>query len=106
MKVREKTEFGEKQPSYRYMILPDGKADVFINNFLEEKINEEDGSTSFIYEQTEFRVNSSDITEEMISDNPMSYLDYSNEEFVIDLEERVSAIEDAIEVIAEVIFND
>lgn len=93
MKVRERTEFSEKQPSYRYMVLPDGRADVFINNFIEEKINEEDNSTSFIYEQTEFRIDSNVITEEMISESPMDYLDYSTEVEEVSIEERIEAIE-------------
>lgn len=98
-------QFTEEQPSYRYMIQPDGKAHVFIYQFVEEK-EDEDGNPIFIYNMNEFHVDHNSITEEMIEENPLEYLDYSDEEFTVALEERVSAIEDAIEVMAEVIFND
>lgn len=87
--------FSDLQPDYRYMPLGNGMADVFIYKFIKEKESEEDESTSFIYDLNEFRVNTSEITEDMISENPLDYLDYSNEIPDISLEERVSAMEDA-----------
>lgn len=87
--------FSDMQPSYRYMPLGNGKADVFIYSFIGEVVNEEDNSTSFLYDFNEFRVDMEEITEEMISADPLSYLDYSNEIPDISLEERVSAMEDA-----------
>ena len=53
----------------------------------------------------EFRVNQDEITEKMIKKNPMDYLDYSNEEYTASIEERVSAMEDAVMELSEVIFN-
>jgi len=103
MKVR--AEFKDRQPDYRYMPLGNGKADVFIYNFIEEKQDEEDNSSSFIYEQNEFRVNSDEITEKMIKENLNDYLNYTDEEINIDLEQRVVAIEEAIVELAEVMLN-
>ncbi len=97
--------FSDKQPEYRYMPLGNGFADVFIYKFIEETTDEE-GNISNIYEFNEFRVNTWEITEEMISDNPLDYLDYSSDEETIALEDRVSAIEEAIVELAEVISGD
>lgn len=104
MKV--KASFSEKQPNYRYMPIGNDLADVFIYKFIEEEISEEDGSTSFLYEQNEFRININEITEEMIKENPLDYLDYSNEIENINLEDRISAIEGAIVELAEVLTSD
>lgn len=91
-----KVEFSEKQPNYRYMPLGNGMADVFILKFVEEVVNEEDNSTSFIYEQNEFRVNIDEITEDMIKESPLDYLNYSSEAESVTLEERISVLEDAL----------
>lgn len=104
MKV--KANFSEKQPNYRYMPIGNDLADVFIYKFIEEEISEEDGSTSFLYEQNEFRININEITEEMIKESPLYYLDYSNEIENINLEDRISAIEGAIVELAEVLTSD
>ncbi len=101
MKVRAR--FSENQPAYRYFPLKDGSADVFIYSFVEEVI--EEGETSFIYDMNEFKVKQDEITEKMIKKNPMDYIDYSNEEYNASLEERVSAMEDAVMELSEVIFN-
>lgn len=92
---RNKVIFSERQPDYRYMPLGNGMADVFIYKFVEEhhSESEEGEDTSFIYEFNEFRVNEDEITEEMISENPLDYLDYSNEVEDVTLEERVNTIE-------------
>lgn len=103
--MRTKAVFSEKQPDYKYMPLGDGKADVFINKFIEKVKDEEDGQFSFIYEQNEFRINAEEITEEMIKKNPLDYLDYSNTAEDIPIEERISAMEDAVMELSEVIFN-
>jgi len=97
--------FNEEQPAYRYMVQPDGMAHIFIYKLIEET-EDEDHNPIFIYDMNEIHVESTSITEAMVEENPLEYLDYSDEEFHVALEERVSAIEDAIEVMAEVIFND
>lgn len=97
--------FTEKQPEYKYFKLENGKADVFILKFVDEETDEETGQVSFIYIQNEFRINQNEITEEMIKKNPMDYLDYSGDNEKIPLEERVSAMEDAVMELSEVIFN-
>ncbi|MBQ8892568.1 MAG: hypothetical protein IJ068_06880 [Bacilli bacterium] len=102
---RKRAIFSDKQPEYRYMPLGNGFADVFIYKFIEE-ITDKEGNVSNLYEFNEFRVNTQEITEEMISGNPLDYLDYSAEEEAIALEDRVSAIEEAIVELAEVISGD
>ena len=94
--LAKKVMFSERQPDYRYMPLGNGMADVFIYKFIEEIQNEEDGSPSFVYDLNEFRVNINDITEKMVRDDPMSFLEYSNVPENISIEDRVSAIEDAV----------
>lgn len=94
--MRVKAVFSERQPDYKYMERGDGTADVFINNFIKKERNEEDSNFSFIYEQNEFRVNTDEITEEMISESPLDWIDYSNVAEEVSIEDRVSAIEDAV----------
>lgn len=101
MKVR--TIFSEKQPKYRYMILDNGKADVFIYKYIEE-LKDEDGTVQFAYDMNEFRINVSEISEEMIKDDPESYLDYVPFNG-INLEERVNALEDALYELSGVVYN-
>lgn len=70
-------------PKYIYMPLPDGKADVFINKFIEE---DEDG---LLYETNEFRT--SKLTEADIASDPFKFLDYKEKEKT-DLEKKLDAI--------------
>ncbi len=105
--MKQKAKFYEKQNEYKYFPLGDGRADVFIRNFLEEeKEIDENGNeiVLFVYEQNEFRVNMKEITEDMIKENPMNYLNYSNEITNVSLEERISALEGALVEMSEVIF--
>ena len=105
--MKQKAKFYEKQNEYKYFPLGDGRADVFIRNFLEEeKEIDENGNeiVLFVYEQNELRVNMKEITEDMIKENPMNYLNYSNEITNVSLEERISALEGALVEMSEVIF--
>lgn len=105
--MKQKAKFYEKQNEYKYFPLGDGRADVFIRNFLEEEkeIDENENEiVLFVYEQNEFRVNMEEITEDMIKENPMNYLNYSNEITNVSLEERISALEGALVEMSEVIF--
>jgi len=95
----------ERQPDYKYQELGNGFADVFIFRFVEERKSEEDGSTSFIYDTNEFRVKVDEISEELISDDPLSWIEYDPSIPNISLEERMTAIEDAVMEMSEVIFN-
>lgn len=88
--------FSDRQPEYRYMPLGNGLADVFIYKFVEEhysELGEEGTGPSFIYDFNEFRVNTEEITEEMIAEAPFDYLDYSPKKVEITLEQRVSDLE-------------
>ena len=89
-----RTEFSEKQPEYRYFPLNNGYADVFIYKFIEELTNEEDGSVSYVYEMNEFRVKQDEITEEMVKNNPLKWIDYKKIEYSD--KERIEALEDAL----------
>lgn len=85
--------------NYRYMLLPNGEADVFIYNFVKEEVNEE--IVEYIYEFNEFRT--SEITEEQIKENPLNYLNYSNEE--LSQEEKIKKLEDRVEELENQIEN-
>lgn len=104
--MKQRTEATQELPNYLYTVLPDGMASVFVTKFIETetRLNEEgEEYTVYIYETNEFIADPEVITEEMISDNPEDYLDYTIEN--ISLEERTTALEDAVYEIAEVIFN-
>ncbi len=94
----QKVEFQEKQPQYRYFPLKNGKVDIFIYDFIEErKVLEEDTeSTIYIYNMNTFRTTADEITEEMVSKNPLKYINYNSNDTSVSIEERVTAIEDAI----------
>ena len=81
------------------MLLPNGEADVFIYNFVKEEVNEE--IVEYIYEFNEFRT--SEITEEQIKENPLNYLNYSNEE--LSQEEKIKKLEDRVEELENQIEN-
>ena len=78
---------------------------IFIFKFIEERIEEEDNRPVFIYDTNEFRVNVEEIPEELISEDPLSWLTYDPTIPNISLEERMTAIEDAVMEMSEVIFN-
>ena len=100
-----KANFTEKQPDYRYFPLADGKADIFIYSYIGESKETTDESESVVYEYdiNEFRVPQNLITEDMVRDNPMKYLEYTPINPPTD-HERLEAIEQAfIEFISEVL---
>lgn len=94
----QRVEFQEKQPQYRYFPLKNGKVDIFIYNFIEErKVLEEDiENTIYIYDMNTFRSTVDEFTEEMVSKNPLRYINYNPNDTSVSIEERVTAIEDAI----------
>ncbi len=107
--MKQRVEFNEKQPDYRYMEINDNQADVFIYKYVEEKKNvSEDGIElvpSFIYEFNQFRVDNSKLTEKMIKENPMKYLEYPIPKSDISLEERISALEGALIEVSRDLYN-
>lgn len=87
-------EFTEKQPSYRYMPLPNGQADVFIYEYAGEREN------VYLYKFNTFRT--ADFTEDEIAENPMQFMNYPEQsatfeeeqiEFNLDCDYRLSCIE-------------
>lgn len=104
MKV--KAIFSERQPEYRYMPLGNGMADVFIYEFIEEVDSSEDESVQYVHNTNEFRINMNEITEEMIRENPMDYLNYIPENDTVNLEERINALEDAMMEVIGGIYNE
>lgn len=103
--MKQNQSYMERQPDYKYQELGNGYADVFIFKFIEERIEEEDNRPVFIYDTNEFRVNIEEIPEELISADPLSWLTYDPSIPNISLEERMTAIEDAVMEMSEVIFN-
>ena len=61
--------------NYKYMLLPNGEADVFIYKFVEEKKTE--NGTEYIYEFNQFHVKTNEISENDIKANPLNFLNYS-----------------------------
>lgn len=96
--------FLEKQPKYRYMKLPDGTADVFIYKFIEtqEKVENDIKTTEYLYEFNQFRT--SEITEDVIKENPYSFLDFQPLINVSEID-RIAVLEQAIIDIGEVLGN-
>lgn len=107
--MKQRASFYEKQDSYKYMPIGNGKADVFIREYIgeEKEINENGEETVlFIYNQNEFRVDMSIITEEMIKKDPLSYIDYDFNDSKVSMESRIEALESAICEIGAMMFND
>lgn len=101
-----RAEFTEEQPQYRYMKIDDEYADVFIYSFIEisEYQNmDADNQKIYVYDMNVFRCNQSDITEDMIKADPLSYLDYvqenekSPEQQLKELEDRQNLTEQAVQ---------
>lgn len=102
-------EFMEQQPDYHYFKINDGRADVIVYQFIEEKEQvqmdtslDEEAKTNhvFIYQINIFSVDPKEITEEMIKDNHDYYLNYSKKDemsvirdYLIDNDYRLTRIE-------------
>lgn len=101
-----KANFTEKQPEYRYFPLADGKADVFVYDYIDEaeEISENgDKVTVYDYNVNEFRVSQTIVTEEMVKENPTEYLRYKPVSPPSD-HERLETIEQAfMEFVSEVL---
>ena len=100
-----KANFTEKQPDYRYFPLADGKADIFIYSYIGESTETTDESESVVYEYNinEFRVSQDLVTEDMVRDNPMKYLEYTPINPPTD-HERLETMEQAfMEFVSEVL---
>lgn len=100
-------EFMNKQPDYDYFKVNEKRADVFIYEFIEEidstEMNmniafDEDGnrietevpqkSHVYSYRVNSFTVDPKEITEEMIKENPMEYMDYEVNEYTPEEEQN------------------
>ena len=105
--MRTKALFTQKQPSYRYFKVNPIRADIFIYNFLKEVTDEETGTTLYEHEFNQFTVSHSEITEDMIKKNPMSYMDYvapvekSDAEKLADTENSITELQLALVELCE-----
>lgn len=110
-------QFMYKQPDYDYFKVNEKRADVFIYEFIEEidstEMNiafDEDGnrietevpqeSHVYSYRVNCFTVDPNEITEEMIKENPLDYIDYikpteevEQDEYLLDLDYRITCLE-------------
>lgn len=102
-------EFLEHQPDYHYFKINDGRADVIVYQFVEEKeqvqmdnLLDEEAKANyvFIYQINVFSVDPKEITEEMIKSNHDYYLNYSKQDestivndYLIDNDYRLTCIE-------------
>lgn len=103
MSVKKDVEFSERQPSYKYYLIGNGLADIFIlkNERIVERRDDDtsDPYNVYLYDMNEFRANAEEITEELIQDDPLNWFDYDPSIPNITLEERVTVVEDVIEVL-------
>ena len=89
-------EFPTQQEPYLYQLQNDGRAVVFIRDFIREDHRKSEEGTEevlFVYNENEFIVNSEEITEEMIAANPLSWIDYDNIEPTFE-EQVITALND------------
>ena len=100
--MRAKVLFTEKQPQYRYFKVNDVRADIFIYSYTKDVLDEETGSTLYEHEFNQFTINPSDITEDMIKENPLKYMDYvapvkkSDAEKLADAENSITELQMAL----------
>ena len=111
--MKRRIAFSEKQPEYRYFPLADGMADVFVYSFVGEDVEkvgmgEEITETKvFLYDVNEFRVAQNVVSEDMVNEEPLKYLEYEIPieetaedlmlEVLADHEERICLMELGIE---------
>lgn len=89
--------FTEKlETNYKYMKINDEEADVFIYNFKEKRETEESG-IEYLYEFNAFRVKQNEITEEMMKEDPLKYLNYTTKKMSV--EERMGSLEKEVETL-------
>lgn len=100
--IQRNVEFNDEQPKYRYLKQKNGLAEVYIYKKITES-TDEDGNIIFLYDMNTFKVNPKEITEEMITENPESWIDYSDEEY--STSERLDIIENALLELAEEVAN-
>lgn len=114
-------QFMNRQPDYNYFKVNEKRADVFIYEFIKEidstEMNmniafDEDGnrieteipqeSHVYSYRVNSFTVDPKEITEEMIKENPMKYMNYDvikytqeelDNQSIIDIDYRVTCLE-------------
>lgn len=105
--MRTKALFTDKQPSYRYFKVNDVRADIFIYNYTKNVLDEETGTTLYEHEFNQFTVKPSDITEDMIKENPLKYMDYvapvekSDAEKLADTENSITELQLALVELCE-----
>lgn len=100
----ERAIFTELQPEYRYNLINEEKAEIIIFKYLETAIKDTDGQEfeEYIYQMNIFNAHPKQITEDMVAENPMSFLNYVEDnrtadeikdEFLMELDYRVSCLE-------------
>lgn len=102
--MKQKVYYNQEMPEYQYFKLNNGRADVYIREYIgqETVMTGESSELMYAYYQNEFNVNQNDITEEMIINNPQAYINYnptkneSLEEKIRALENRTNLVEDAV----------
>lgn len=105
--MRTKALLTEKQPPYRYFKVNDVRADIFIYSYTKDVLDEETASTLYEHEFNQFTVKPSEITEDMIKKNPMSYMDYvapvekSDAEKLADAENSITELQLALVELCE-----
>lgn len=89
--------FTEHQPAYRYMLVDDNRADVFIYKYLRNYKTEESNDVAYVYQFKSFSVEPTAITEAMIAENPLDYIEYEpSTESTKTSDERITELESTV----------
>lgn len=88
--------FTEHQPAYRYMLVDDNRADVFIYKYLQDYKTEDPDDIAYVYQFNSFSVEPTVITEAMIAENPLDYIEYDPTELSKTSDERITELESTV----------
>lgn len=96
--MKQRTIYTEKQPDVRYQKLSETKADVIVNQFVEEEQmvvdpEKELMQTMYVYMSNTFSVNPSNITETDIKNKLSYYMNYE--------EEKEKTLEEEVKILKE-----
>lgn len=88
--------FTEHQPAYRYMLVDDNRADVFIYKYLQDYKTEESDDVAYVYQFNSFSVDPMTITEAMVAANSLDYINYEPTELFKTSDERITELESTV----------
>lgn len=88
--------FTEHQPAYRYMLVDDNRADVFIYKYLQDYKTEESDDVAYVYQFNSFSVDPMKITEAAVAANSLDYINYEPTKLSKTSDERITELESTV----------